>query len=46
MAGRPFARRVTFVIDDRGIVRYIDEKVRVREHGAELAARIRKLRGR
>jgi len=30
------ASRVTFVIDREGIIRYIDNKVNVRTHGADL----------
>jgi len=45
MAGRPFANRVTFVIDDKGVLRAIDDKVDVTKHGAALAAMIEKLRG-
>ena len=37
MQGRPFARRVTFIIDDEGVLRHIDEKVSVRSHGSDLA---------
>jgi thioredoxin-dependent peroxiredoxin len=44
MDGRPFARRVTFVIDDRGILRLVDDKVDVTNHGRDLVARIRELR--
>jgi len=44
MNGRPFAMRRTFVIDDKGILRHIDEKVDVRNHGSDLAELIAKLR--
>jgi peroxiredoxin Q/BCP len=43
MAGRPFSRRVTFVIDDLGVLRAIDDKVDVTNHGADLAKRIGEL---
>ena len=39
--GRPFARRVTFVIDREGVIRKIDAEVDVTRHGADLAAWIR-----
>lgn len=45
MDDRPFARRVTFVVDDRGVVRMIDTKVDVAAHGKDLLAAIAKLRG-
>ena len=41
--GRPFARRVTFVIDEKGILRHVAAKVDVRNHGADLATLIREL---
>lgn len=44
MEGRPFANRRTFVLDEKGVLRHIDEKVDVRAHGSDLAALIRKLR--
>jgi len=44
MGGRPFSKRVTFVLDDRGRVRLIDTKVDVSSHGSDLAERIRELR--
>jgi peroxiredoxin Q/BCP len=44
MAGRAFARRVTFVLDDQGILRHVEEKVNVTKHGDELAELIKKLR--
>lgn len=40
---RPFARRVTFVIDPRGALRHVERKVDVRRHGEQLAAVIREL---
>ncbi len=33
-----FAKRVTFVMDRDGIIRYIDTKVDVRSHGKDLEA--------
>ena len=44
MGARPMARRMTFVIDEKGILRHIDEKVDVNSHGPDLVALIRKLR--
>ena len=43
--GRPVARRVTFVIDDKGVLRHIAEKVDVRAHGDQLAEILKKLQG-
>jgi len=43
MAGRPYARRVTFVLDPEGIVRLIDDRVDVRQHGSDLVRRIREM---
>lgn len=43
MKGRLFASRVTFVIDQAGVVRHIDTKVDVARHGADLAKLIREL---
>lgn len=45
MPGRPFARRVTFVIDPAGVIRHVDDKVDVARHGALLVERIRALKG-
>ena len=42
--GRPFARRVTFVIDEEGVLRHVADKVDVRNHGSDLATLIRELR--
>ena len=36
MGGRPFAQRVTFVIDDEGVLRAIERKVDVTNHGSDL----------
>ena len=44
MKGRPYANRLTFVIDEKGTLRHVDDKVDVRNHGSDLAALIRKLR--
>ena len=38
------ARRVSFVLDGDGVVRHVDDDVRVSEHGSDLVGRIRELR--
>lgn len=43
--GGQFTKRVTFVIDDQGVLRKILDKVNVQAHGADLAALIDELRG-
>jgi peroxiredoxin Q/BCP len=43
--GRPFASRVTFLIDSKGVIRLVDDEVKVRTHGKDLVERVRKLRG-
>lgn len=40
---RPYARRVTFVIDASGVVRHVFERVNVRKHGQEVVAVLKKL---
>lgn len=45
MADKPYSARVTFVIDDKGVLRHRDEKVNVASHGADLAGVVRGLRG-
>jgi peroxiredoxin Q/BCP len=40
---RKLSRRVTFLIDPKGIVRAIDEKVNVRTHGQDLIKRLKEL---
>ncbi len=45
MKGRPFARRVTFIIDAKGVIRAIDRKVDVKQHGDDLVELIGELRG-
>lgn len=39
-----YARRVTFVFDESGVLRLIDRDVRVEAHGADLLERIAELR--
>ena len=45
MKGRPYARRVTFILDDKGIVRHITKKVNISAHGDQVLSMIAKLRG-
>ncbi len=40
---RNLARRVTFVIDPKGVVRVIDEKVNVKTHGQDLVKLLQEL---
>lgn len=42
--GRRYASRVTFVIDDKGILRAIDSKVDVSSHGEDVVALVESLR--
>jgi peroxiredoxin Q/BCP len=44
-AKRGYTQRVTFVLDDKGVLRAIDEQVDVTSHGTDLADRIHELRG-
>ena len=41
--GRPFARRVTFVVDPKGVIRARDEGVKVDAHGKDLVALLKRL---
>ncbi len=41
--GGRYAKRVTFVVDPDGVVRYVDEQVDVIHHGAALAKQIERL---
>jgi peroxiredoxin len=43
MADRPYANRVTFLVDDKGVVRAVDRSVKVDSHGQDLVAMIKKL---
>ena len=36
MRGRPYAKRTTFVIDEKGVLRHIDHEVDVSSHGEDL----------
>ena len=40
----PWANRVSFIIDEKGILRSIQDKVKVDRHGADLVELVRKLR--
>ncbi len=40
-----YASRVTFVLDEQGILRHVDQQVNVKTHGADLAAVVKKLKG-
>lgn len=40
-----FTKRVTFVLDDKGILRAVDDAVDVKDHGVDLALLVRELRG-
>ena len=41
--GRTFSKRVTFVIDPKGVIRLIETKVKVRSHGKDLVTKIKEL---
>lgn len=43
MEGKPYANRVTFVVDPKGVVRHVDRSVKVESHGQDLVAVIRGL---
>ncbi|HIE72571.1 MAG TPA: redoxin domain-containing protein, partial [Planctomycetes bacterium] len=45
MKGRPYAKRVTFLIDEKGIVRHMTKKVDIAQHGDQVLKLIAKLRG-
>ena len=45
MKRRSYARRVTFIIDAQGVIRAIDAKVDVNQHGENLVELIGELRG-
>jgi len=44
MEGRPYAKRVSIVIDPKGIVRAIDEQVQVSSHGDDVIDLVDSLR--
>ncbi|MFT5291983.1 MAG: peroxiredoxin Q/BCP [Planctomycetota bacterium] len=41
LSKRGYANRITFVIDERGVIIMTDESVDVSQHGSDLAGRIR-----
>ncbi len=43
MKGRKFTKRITFVIDPKGVIRAIVTKVKVKSHGKDLVEQIKKL---
>jgi peroxiredoxin len=44
LMGPGFSRRVTIYVDKQGIVQFIDEKVNVRNHGKDIAAKVKELK--
>ena len=44
MAEKGIARRVTFLVDDKGVLRCIDDHVDVEHHGADLVRKLKELR--
>ena len=46
MKGRPYAERVTFIIDPEGVLREIIRKVDVTEHGRQVLTVLESLKGR
>jgi peroxiredoxin Q/BCP len=43
--GEKFADRVSFVVDDQGVLRHVVRDVKVDSHGADVAELVTKLRG-
>lgn len=43
MRGRPMSARKTYVIDPQGVLRHIDEGVKVDSHGDDLVAILERL---
>lgn len=43
MEGKPYANRITIVVDDKGVVRLVDTAVKADSHGKDLVAAIRRL---
>ena len=41
----PFASRATFVLDDQGVLRHVEPKVDVDQHGKDLVALLESLQG-
>ena len=46
LGDRGYARRVTFVIDGKGVLLHVDEAVQVASHGEDLVAVLEELRSR
>jgi len=44
MEGRPFAKRVTLVLDPKGVIRAREESVKVDAHGQDIVALVKRLR--
>jgi peroxiredoxin Q/BCP len=44
LEGRPYTRRVSFVIDPKGVLRAIDEEVQVSSHGNDVIDLVDSLR--
>jgi peroxiredoxin Q/BCP len=42
--GKSWTNRVTYIIDDKGVLQAIDTEVSVTTHGADLLERVRELR--
>lgn len=42
--GSKYASRVTFIMDEKGVVRHVTKKVDIRQHGDQVLALIEKLR--
>lgn len=42
--GKPFANRLSFVIDPKGVLRAIDDQVDVATHGDDLVALVERLK--
>jgi thioredoxin-dependent peroxiredoxin len=44
MEGLSFAARYTFILDPKGVLRYVDKSVNVMSHGADVVAALKKLK--
>jgi peroxiredoxin len=45
MKDKPYTNRVTFVIDDKGVLRHVDTAVKVDSHGKDVVEVVKKLKG-
>lgn len=45
MEKRPYAKRLTFIIDNEGVLRHIDDGVQVRTHGVDILELVERLQG-